>query len=240
MRVDDEGRIVDFLEKPADPPAMPDNPQMALANMGVYAWKTESLVAEVSADARTNSGHDFGGDIIPSMIAEGKRVFAYPFRAAGEGGENYWRDIGTLDSYWQAQMDLVAPVPELNLYDATWPIHTHKPNLPPAKVVRGAEGRDAVIINSLLSAGCIVSGGEIRESVLAPGVCVDTGARVSQCILMDNVSVGAGAVLDRVIVDEGVQVPPGYRIGTDLDEDRKRFVVSEGGITVVPRRAVLD
>ncbi|MHB8995007.1 MAG: glucose-1-phosphate adenylyltransferase [Armatimonadota bacterium] len=239
MAVDDQARVTGFLEKPADPPAMPGKPDMALANMGVYIWKTAALVEAISIDSRTNSSHDFGRDIIPAMLRAEKTLYAYEFQPAGRSPHPYWRDIGTLESYWQAHMDLVAPVPELDLYDETWPTFTYKPPLPPAKIVCGEDFRQAVVTDSLLSAGVIICGADVQRSVISPGVRVEPLAQVSECILMDDVFVGKGASLKRCIVDEGVVIPPGYRIGHDPEEDCRKFVVCSG-ITVVPKRVVLD
>lgn len=239
MAVDTQGRVIDFLEKPPDPPGMPGHPELALANMGVYIWKTPALVEAISADSRTNSTHDFGRDIIPGLVAAGRPVYTYQFAPAGRSPHPYWRDIGTLESYWQAHMDLVAPVPELDLYDETWPTFTYKPPLPPAKVVCGENFRQARVTDSLLSAGVIICGADVHRSVLSPGVRVDDRADVCECILMDDVAVGDGAALRRVIVDEGVVIPSGYKIGFDPEEDARKFVVNVG-ITVVPKRVVLD
>ena len=239
MAVDQEHRVTGFLEKPADPPGMPEDPEMSLANMGVYIWKTAALVEAISADSRTNSSHDFGRDIIPAMVAAERPVHTYQFAPAGRSPHPYWRDIGTLESYWQAHMDLVAPVPELDLYDETWPTFTYKPPLPPAKIVSGENSRQARVTDSLLSAGVIICGADVHRSVLSPGVRVDDLANVCECILMDDVVVGKGAALKRVIVDEGVVIPDGYKIGFDPEEDARKFVVN-AGITVVPKRVVLD
>jgi glucose-1-phosphate adenylyltransferase len=230
---------VGFVEKPAEPPGIPGRPDLALANMGVYIWRTKALVEAVSADARTKSTHDFGQDLIPAAVRQGAAVYMYEFAGPGGSPHPYWRDIGTLESYWQAHMDLVAPVPELDLYDDSWPIYTYKPPLPPAKVVCGEGFRPASVSDCLLTAGCIVCGATVQRSVLSPSVRVETGAEVNESVLMDNVVVGAGASLSRVIVDEGVRIPPGFRIGHDPEEDARRFVVTSG-ITVVPRRVVLD
>jgi len=239
MDVDAKSRVVGFLEKPADPPGVPGNPEVALVNMGVYIWRTRALVEAISADARTKSTHDFGRDVIPAALAQGRPVYAYPFTDPGGNPHPYWRDIGTLESYWQAHMDLVAPVPELDLYDPEWPIYTYKEPLPPAKVVCGEDFCVSEVSDSLLSAGCIVCGAHVKRSVLSPGVRVDTCADVNESVLMDDVFVGRGASLNRVIVDEGVHIPPGFRIGHDPAEDAKRFVVTSG-ITVVPKRVVLE
>lgn len=239
LAVNEQWRVTDFLEKPAIPPGMPDNPSLALANMGVYIWRTEALVEMVSGDSRTNSTHDFGRDIIPLLVRAGASVYMYEFTPAGRSPHKYWRDIGTLQSYWQAHMDLVAPIPELDLYDETWPTYTYLPPSPPAKIVHDSTGRQADISDALLSAGCIVCGACVRQSVFSPGVRVEAGAVVEESILMDDVTVGEGASLHRVIVDEGVDIPAGYQIGQNPEEDAKRFVVSNG-ITVVPKRVMLD
>ena len=239
LAADAQGRVIEFLEKPADPPSMPGHPDLALVNMGVYIWRTSALAEMVSVDARTKSTHDFGRDLIPAMVAAQRPVYAYKFADPGRSPRPYWRDIGTIESYWQAHMDLVAPVPELDLYDETWPIYTHKAPLPPAKIICGTDFRPAHVTDSLLSAGCIICGANVARSVLSPSVRVDAEAQVNESILMDDVVVGAGATLHRVIVDEGVHIPPGYRIGHDPEEDARRFVVTSG-ITVVPKRAVLD
>ncbi|MCE5239632.1 glucose-1-phosphate adenylyltransferase [bacterium] len=238
LDVDDSGRVVGFLEKPAEPPGMPGRPEVALANMGVYIWRTPALVEAVSADARTKNTHDFGRDVIPTAVQQGRAVYMYEFADPARSANPYWRDIGTLESYWQAHMDLVAPVPELDLYDDRWPIYTYKPPLPPAKVVCGAGSRPASVSDCLLTGGCIISGATVNRSVLSPGVRVDAGAEVTESVLMDDVTVGEGASLSRVIVDEGVHIPPGFRIGHDPEVDARRFVVTSG-ITVVPRRVVL-
>ncbi|MBU0608768.1 MAG: glucose-1-phosphate adenylyltransferase [Armatimonadetes bacterium] len=239
MEADASGRVVGFLEKPEDPPGMPGRPDVALVNMGVYVWRTKALVEAVSADARTKSTHDFGRDVIPAAVQQGRPIYIHEFADPAGSPRPYWRDIGTLESYWQAHMDLIAPVPELDLYDGSWPIYTYKPPLPPAKVVCGTDDCAASVSDCLLTAGCIVSGGKVQRSVLSPGARVESGAQVNECVLMDDVVVGAGASLHRVIVDEGVRIPPGFRIGHDPEEDAKRFVVTSG-ITVVPRRVVLD
>lgn len=239
MAVDTQGRVNGFLEKPADPPGMPGNPEVALANMGVYIWRTRALVEAITGDARTKSTHDFGRDIIPAMVRQGRAVYMHQFADPGGSAHPYWRDIGTLESYWQAHMDLVAPVPELDLYDPHWPIYTYKEPLPPAKVVCGESQCISEVSDSLLSAGCIVCGASVQRSVLSPGVRVETSAQVNESVLMDDVVVGPGASLHRVIVDEGVRIPAGFRIGHDPEEDSKRFVVTSG-ITVVPKRVVLE
>lgn len=240
LHTDEDNRVVNFLEKPADPPGLPDKPDRALVNMGVYVWRTEALVAEIIADARTSSSHDFGKNILPAMAAAGKPVFAFPFVGAGSNPNSYWRDIGTIGSYWEAHMDLVGPMPELDLYDPEWPIYTYKAPRPPAKVCADPGTGCPEVCNCLLTAGDVVSGAKVRDTVLSPGVRIMPGAEVTESILMDDVVVGAGARLHRVVADEGVVIPPGYEIGFDCARDAEKFVVAEPGITVVPKRAALD
>ncbi len=235
----DDGRIRGFQEKPADPQPMPEDPSRSLANMGVYVFRTEVLVQRVIEDAREDTEHDFGRNVIPQMI-ERDRVFAYPFQQDEGRTASYWRDIGTLDSYWAANMDLVEIVPEFNLYDRAWPIRTFQPQHPPAKTIVVSRHGPTAVTNTLLSAGCVVSSAHVNRSVLSPGVRVREGSKVSESVLMEDVDVGAGSVIHRTIVDSGVQIPPGTQIGVDLGQDRRRFTVTHSGIVVVPRRAVFE
>jgi glucose-1-phosphate adenylyltransferase len=240
VQAEADGRVVGFVEKPAEPPGLPEDPTRSLVNMGVYIWRTDALVKLVSDDARTPSGHDFGRDLLPAMAAAGRAVHAYPFVGAGRNPSRYWRDIGTIGSYWEAHMDLVAPLPELDLYDPDWPIYTYKAPLPPVKVACAPDHPAAEIFNAVLCAGSIISSARISHSVLSPGVMVQPDAEIVESVIMDDVTVGEGARLNRVIVDEGVTIPPGYEIGFDHERDAERFVVAEPDITVVPRRAALD
>lgn len=238
--VGDDGRVRRFVEKPDDPPPTADDPHMALVNMAVYVWETEALARLVAADARCDSSHDFGGDIIPAMVQAGERVYAYRFRAVGQtGDEDYWRDIGTLESYWEAHMDLLGRKPPLDLYDPAWPIFTHRPVAPPARISGTADCADNCLSDSIVSTGCIIRDAQVRRCVLSPCVTVD-GASVEDSILMDNVTVQPGACLKKVIVAEGVTIPEGMTIGEDCRQDATRFVVTDDGITVVPSRIVLD
>jgi glucose-1-phosphate adenylyltransferase len=236
MQVDADGRVIGFQEKPADPAPMPGNSDFSLVSMGVYLWNTETLVRQVAADATRDSSHDFGHDLIPEMVAAGEPVYAHFFETP-QGAPAYWRDIGTLEGYWAATLDLVAPLPELDLYDPQWPVYGSRRRWPPAKIVAGEHLR---VVDSLLAPGCIVSGATVRSSVLSPGVRVEQGAEVHDSILMDEAVIGAGARVFRAILDEGVRVPPGYRIGVDPDHDRRHFVVTDTGIAVVPAGAMLD
>ncbi len=239
VRTDSAGRVEEFVEKPADPAPMPDDPEMSLVSMAVYVWRTETLVKQVSADARRDSNHDFGRDIIPGMVEAGEHVHASRFRSVGDESEDYWRDIGTLTSYWEAHMDLVGSGPKLNFYDPTWPIYTHRPVAPPAKLCSGGECGSLELADCIVSPGCVISGSMVKESVLSPGVSI-RDAHVEQSILMDDVTVSPGARVRRAIVAEGVAIPADTSIGYDLEHDRRRFVVTEDGIAVLPTRILLD
>ncbi len=234
-----DGRIEQFVEKPASPSPMPDNPDMALVSMAVYIWRTEALVRHLIADARRDTSHDFGKDLIPAMVAAGEEVYAYRFKSAGRGTDDYWRDIGTLSSYWQAHADLVSPEPKLDLYDPTWPIYTYRPVVAPAKITCSADGSGGYVADSIISAGCLITDAAVRQSVLSPGVSI-RDACVEQSVLMDDVTVAPGAHLCKAIVAEGVTIPAGMSIGDDRERDARRFVVTDDGITVVPSRIVLD
>ena len=235
-----DGRKIDaFLEKPDNPPGLPDDPDTSYVSMGNYVFTTDVLLAAVRKDAYDEgSVHDMGGSVIPMLVAEGcAQVYDFADNdvpGATDRDRGYWRDVGTLDSYYDAHMDLVSVLPVFNLYNRRWPILTHTPPLPPAKFVHDEPGRTGLAIDSLVSPGCIVSGGEVRGSVLSPGVHVHSRAVVDGCVLMHGVDVGRGARLHRVIVDKGVEIPPGTEIGVDHDADRARgFHISAGGVVVI-------
>ena len=235
----DGRRIEAFLEKPADPPGLPDDPDTVYASMGNYVFSTEALLEAVKVDAGDEgSVHDMGGNIIPMMVAKGAaQVYDFNDNAvpgATDRDCGYWRDVGTLDSYYDAHMDLVAVHPVFNLYNRQWPILTTAPPLPPAKFVFEEAGRVGQAVDSLVSQGVIVSGGRIRRSVVSPGVRVHSGSEVSGSVLMHSVDIGRGAVVRNTILDKNVVVHPGAQIGLDLDQDRARgLTVTENGIVVV-------
>lgn len=234
IEVDQAWKIIGFQEKPETPKTIPGDPEGILASMGIYVFNTEILVRRLIEDARSDSSHDFGKDIIPSMIDK-DRVFAFDFREGDCGKEGYWRDVGTIDAYYEANMDLVSVTPKLNLYDPEWPIFTYQPPYPPAKTVLLEEGRIGTALNSILSHGSIISGGSVKRSVLSPKVMVHSYAEIEDSILLSGVDVGRYAKIRRAIIDKEVQIPEGMRIGYDLDEDAKRFTVTASGIVVIPK-----
>jgi len=241
MEIDPDHRIKNFVEKPPAPCPMPSDPDKALASMGIYVFNTEKLIRRVIEDAKRDTEHDFGKNIIPEMVGA-DRVYAWPFEDENKKPVQYWRDIGTIDAYWEANMDLVAVDPLFNLYDREWPIRAHVEQYPPAKTVFMEEhkgGRRGLLFDSLASPGCIISGGKVVRSILSPDVRVDDHAHVEECVLMDDVKVGKGARLRRTIVDKRVTIPDGMSIGFDHQQDAKRFLVTEGKITVVPKEMPL-
>lgn len=235
IEVDDEMRIKGFQEKPEIPATIPGRSDRVLASMGVYVFDTD-VMTERLRQADQEGRFDFSRDVIPSMVAAGDDVRAFTF-GGGDGGA-YWRDVGTIDAYWAANMDLVGVMPSLNLYDTLWPIHTYQGRYPPAKFVYADAhegGRMGIAADSIVSTGCIISGGRIQRSVLSPCVRTNSYSHAFECILMDHVEVGRYAKLRRVIVDKGVRIPPRTQIGYDPDEDAQRFTITESGIVVVPK-----
>lgn len=237
-------RIAKFWEKPDDPPPTPDDPDVSLASMGNYVFTTEALLDLVHEDAKDEeSRHDVGGDLIPKMVEKGL-ANCYDFSLNEVPGidqreRDYWRDVGTLDSYFEAHMDLVSAEPVFSLYNDDWPIYTSDRTSPPAKIVAVAEHGAGEVADSLLSNGVIVSGGYVRRTVASPGVRIEPGAVVDGAILMDDVRVGAGAVLSNVIVDKNVVIPPGTEIGVDHTKDSERFVISDGGVVAIAKSQVV-
>ncbi|AUI52475.1 glucose-1-phosphate adenylyltransferase [Arthrobacter crystallopoietes] len=234
-------RIKAFVEKPASTPGLPDDPDSFLASMGNYVFNTDALLAALEADAeRLDTNHDMGGDIIPYFVNRGEAA-VYDFTANDVPGstvadQQYWRDVGTLDSYYDAHMDLISPLPAFNLYNLEWPIYTRQSVSPPAKLVRGVSGAAGTALDSILSQGVVVSGAEVSGSVLATNVFVAERAEVSDSVLMDKVTVGEGAVIRRAILDKNVHVPAGASIGVDAELDRARgFTVTDSGLTVLSK-----
>ena len=247
IEVDDEWRLTGFVEKPQTAPkCIPGHPDMCLASMGNYIFEAEELINEVVEDSKNeNSSHDFGKNIIPKMLADGKPVYVYDysqneFTGMTEEERGHWRDVGSIDSYWQANMDLLDYKPVLNLYSTEWPLRTYNNNLPPAKFIWEEGDRVGMATNSMVSEGCIISGGSISRCVLSPQVRINSFSNVTDSILMENVNVGRYCEIRKAIIDKNVDIPPYTKIGVDLEEDKRRgFLVSTGGVTVVPKGAKL-
>jgi glucose-1-phosphate adenylyltransferase len=233
VAVDEAQRVVGFQEKPAEPAAIPGIPHMALASMGIYVFNRDLLMTALEDDAAdADSQHDFGRNIIPALIAT-RHVLSYQFYDENKKSAKYWRDIGTLDAYYEANMDLCQVNPEFNLYDPEWPLRTYQPQAPPAKFVFAEEGRKGEALDSLISPGCIVSGSRIWGSILCPNVRVHSFCSIEQSILMPGVRVGRHARIRRAIIDRDVLIPRGALIGYDLEEDRRRHTVTDDGVVVV-------
>ena len=239
-----DGQVRGFVEKPKNPPPMPGHPELCLASMGNYLFTTDTLTQAVIEDAKLeNSAHDFGKSIL-TALHQRSRVFAYDFLlndvpGQGHRERGYWRDVGTLDAYYQANMDLIEVEPVFNLYNTQWPITTASSSLPPAKFVFADDKNDRVgqATDSLVSEGCIISGGTVNRSVLSPRVRVNSWAQVTDSILMENVEIGRHSVIKRAIIDKNVTIPPGTKIGVDLEADKRRFYVTDSGIVVIPKGA---
>jgi len=234
VSIDRHDRVVGFDEKPADPTPVPGSPDVALASMGIYIFRAEVLMRVLAEDAtRTDSQHDFGKNIIPALF-ETAPVYSYRFYDENKKASKYWRDIGTLDAYFEASMDLCQVNPEFNLYDPEWPLRTYQPQAPPAKFVFAEEGRRCgQALDSVISGGCIISGSRVSGSILCPNVRVHSFCDIDQAILMPGVRVGRHAQIRRAIIDRDVLVPRGASIGFNAEEDRRRHTVTEGGIVVV-------
>lgn len=236
MDIDKDNRIVSFIEKPKHPPSIPSEPNSSLVSMGIYIFDAEALQQALREDAQVEvSSHDFGKDIIPQLIPT-ERVYAYPF-GHNEGRvdkDRYWRDVGTLDSYYEANMDLLNPVPPLNLYQSDWPIRTYEPQLPPSRTVASATGNEGIFVNSIIANGVINSGGSVLHSIISPSVRIHDRATVTDSILFNDVNVGEGCQIAKCIVDKHVNIPPNTKIGFDHAEDAKKFKVSEKGVVVIP------
>jgi glucose-1-phosphate adenylyltransferase len=232
LTVDADDRVIAFNEKPSQAAPMPGSTDTCLASMGVYIFETDALVAALEEDARHDTHHDFGKNIIPTMFPS-KPVYSYRFYDENKKASKYWRDIGTIDAYFEASMDLCQVNPEFNLYDPEWPLRTYMPQAPPAKFVFADEGRCGMSLDSIISAGCIISGSKITGSVLCPNVRVHSYSTIDRSILMPGVRVGRHSRIRNAIIDRDVLIPRGAVIGFNPDEDRRRHAVSEGGVVVV-------
>ena len=242
MTVDQDNRVIGFREKPENPEPMPGHPDMVLASMGIYVFSTDVMYERLFQDAakKETSNHDFGKDIIPGML-DSSRVFAYPFRDENRKQAAYWRDVGTLDAYFQTSMDLISVDPILNLYDREWPIHTYQPPMPPPKFVHTDPNRRGAAFNSIVCQGAIVSGGQVYRSIISPGVRINSFSLVEDSILFDGVEVGRFAKIRRAIIDKDVKIPAGFEIGYNRELDLARgLTITEEGVTVVAKAEDLE
>lgn len=240
MTVNEESRIVEFLEKPADPPATPNNPDESLASMGIYIFNWSQLREILIADAEDEtSSHDFGHDIIPQIVQRGG-AYAHRFSdscvTGGLETKAYWRDVGTLDSFWQANLDMTAPIPELDLYDRSWPIWTYGEIVPPAKFIFNDEGRRGTAVDSLVSGDCVISGATVENSLLFTGTRVHSYAVIKETVVLPHVDIAESVRLTKCIVDSDVNLPEGLVVGEDPEEDAKWFRVSPNGVTLITQR----
>ena len=233
MRVDQEQRVRSFREKPEHPEPIPGRDDAALASMGIYVFSKKFLFEQLQRDAEiSESNHDFGKDVIPSVI-EQHRVMAYSFRDHRSGEQAYWRDVGTVDAFWQANLELTLVTPPLNLYDAQWPIWTYQEQLPPAKFIFDEKGRRGMALDSMVSGGCVISGASVRSSLLFSNVRVSSYSLVERSVVLPGVKIGRHCRIRKAIIDRGVKIPEGTVIGEDLQADSERFHVSEGGVVLV-------
>jgi len=238
--VDEHDKVQSFIEKPDNPPEIPDEPGRCFINMGVYVFNADPLRnIMMEMQSKNIKSHDFGKDIIPYMLKSGLHIQAYRFEDENKKVKPYWKDIGTIDSYYEASMDLISITPEFNFYDFSWPMRTYQYQYPPAKTVTHGGERVGRTLNSLICDGCIVSGGLVERTILGPGVKVNSFSYVSDSIIMNNCNIGRHARIRRAIIDKNVNIPEGYEIGFNLENDRKKFTVSEGGIVVIAKNSVL-
>lgn len=239
MAVNSDRKIIEFVEKPADPPPMPGNDDVSLASMGIYIFNAQYLYTLLDADvADSNSSHDFGKDVIPKVVQDG-RAIAHPFSmscvSSTPEAAPYWRDVGTIDAFWEANLDLASVTPELDIYDTNWPIWTSQRQLPPAKFVQDADGKHGQAINTMVSGGCIVSGSAVSNSVLFSSVRVHSYCVINQAVLLPEVTIGRGCRLSKLVVDRGCSLPDGLVIGEDVALDAERFERTENGVVLVTR-----
>ena len=241
LEIDKSNRIISFEEKPSSPKTVPHDNSSCLVSMGIYVFETEKLVRALIEDAKKDTEHDFGKNVVPQMLEKGDRIYCYDFSTQDTRNMSYWRDIGTIDAYWQASMDLTDTTPKFNVYDKSWPIRTYQEQNPPVKIISSEkEGKHGLVLNSLLCHGCIVSQAKVERSILAPQVHINSLAQISESVIMRRVEVGRHTKIRRAIIDEEVVVPEGYEIGCNLKEDATKFTVSAGGVVVVPSQMHLD
>ncbi|HEX5636483.1 MAG TPA: glucose-1-phosphate adenylyltransferase, partial [Gammaproteobacteria bacterium] len=234
MGIDEDTRIRSFVEKPKDPAPIPGHPDTALCSMGIYVFNTKFLYEQLIKDADTaSSSHDFGKDLLPSAIKNKYRVYAFPFRDIETGKQAYWRDVGTVDAFWEANLELIGITPELNLYDQVWPIWTYQEQLPPAKFIFDDDGRRGAAIDSMVSGGCIISGATVRHSLLFSNVRVEEYTVVNSSVVLPDVDIGRHCRISNAVIDKGCIIPEGTVIGENSEEDKKRFYVTSKGVVLV-------
>ncbi len=238
IEVDEDKHVRGFQEKPRNPKTIPGSPREIFASMGIYFFKKDVLLNELDIDAKSISDHDFGKNIIPRMVKNEKKVYVYNF-VDEHNKTRYWRDIGTRDAYYQANMDLLAENPNLNLFDKSWPVRTYHEQYPPVKMVSTSSGAGTVV-DSMISGGCIIEGGVVEKTVLSPNVKIYTGAEVKNSVIMEGVTIGENAKIQNAIIDKEVVVPSGTRIGYSLEEDKKRFILTSSGIIIVAKRTLIS
>ena len=243
MHIDEERRIIDFVEKPADPPPMPGRPDLALASLGIYVFNAQFLYDQLERDVATpGSSRDFGKDIIPHLVKTGARIIAHDYADSAiiDAPDNspYWRDVGTIDAYWEANLDLCHVTPQLNLYNRDWPIFTYQEQLPPAKFVFDDENRRGMAVDSLVSGGCIISGSTVRRSLLFSSVRVNSYSELHEAVVLPECDIGRHCRLKKVVIDRGVSIPNGLVVGEDAELDAKRFHRSEGGVVLITREMI--
>ncbi len=238
LAVDEEFRVVGFEEKPRNPKPLPGRPDTALASMGIYLFDTDTLVREISFDAKHESSHDFGKDVVPHMVETDARIFAFPFRASGGTSPAYWRDVGTIDAYFEAHRDTLGEEPLFNLKDERWPIYTYQPRLPATEIL-SANGVPPEVVDSVIASGSVVIGAVVKNTFVGPRVRIAAGATVEDSILLGRISIGPGARLRRVIVDRHNEIPDGMVIGAGLNDDLGDLTCSPDGITVIAQRTRL-
>ena len=233
MTVDQEGKVLRFAEKPDQPESIPGREGTALASMGIYVFNTQFLYEQIIKDHDDpHSSHDFGKDIIPNIIHK-YHIQAYPFRDVQSGEQAYWRDVGTVDAFWEANLELIGVSPELNLYDGHWPIWTYQAQLPPAKFVFNDDNRRGMAVDSLVSGGCIISGSTVRHSLLFSNVKVHSYSLVEDSVVLPDVDIGRGSIVRRAVLDKGCRIPAGTTIGVNLEEDSKRYHITANGVVLV-------
>jgi glucose-1-phosphate adenylyltransferase len=241
LEIEEDGRVAGFQEKPRQPKTIPEDPNTILASMGIYVFNTETMVMRLIEDAKEDSQHDFGKNIIPKMVRGKDRVYAFRFRQKGTDRPGYWRDVGTIEAYYEAHQDLLGEAPTLDLHDPTWPIFTHELTLPPAKLLPHHETNgvpDGLILDSLISNGCVIKAKGINRSVLSPNVLVGSGSKIEGSVIMERVQIGKDVRMRRTIVDKGSVIPDGLEVGFNLRRDKRLFNLSPSGIVVIPKDGI--